>query len=195
MTSASAARTPAARPSAATPRPRRPDAETGDRHRRLVGIYGERETFYREQEATLAATMEDRAEWERVTEHGRRLAVAADAELRRRHPEQEIEPLRSAEPEPVSEAEHDELVPQAGDTVPETPQWVSRLKDRQPFREKLDERKAVRVPAEDHEMEDEGEAWPVWREQKEAILQPPKPEIPASPRVLEHVADREAEPG
>jgi conjugative relaxase-like TrwC/TraI family protein len=171
------------------------DAETGDRHRRLVGIYGKQETFYREQETTLAVAMEDRAEWERVTEHGRRLAVAADAELRRRHPEQEIEPLRSAEPEPVSEAELDELVPQAGDTVPDTPQWVTRLKDRQPFQEKLDERKAVRVPAEDHEMEDEGEAWPVWREQKEAILQPPKPEIPVSPRVLERAADREAEAG
>ena len=29
------------------------------------------------------------------------LAVAADAELRRRNPEMRIEPLRSAEPEPV----------------------------------------------------------------------------------------------
>jgi conjugative relaxase-like TrwC/TraI family protein len=171
------------------------DAETRERHRRLAGSFRAMEGRYRELETTFAATMEDRAEWERVTGHGRRLAVAADAELRRRHPEQEIEPLRSAEPESVSDAEHDELVLDAGEPVPDTPQWVTELKDRQPVREKLDERKAVRVPAEDHEMEDEGEAWPLWRAQKEAILQPPKPEIPASPRVLEHAADREAEAG
>ena len=35
----------------------------------------------------------------------RSLAIAADAELRRRHPDQKIEPLRSAEPAPVSDAE------------------------------------------------------------------------------------------
>lgn len=35
----------------------------------------------------------------------RRLAVAADAEYRNRHPEEELEPLRSAEPEPVTSEE------------------------------------------------------------------------------------------
>ena len=56
---------------------------------------------YRHQEDTFALTMADRAEWEHATEHTRHLAVAADAELRRRHPHQPIEPLRSAEPHPA----------------------------------------------------------------------------------------------
>jgi hypothetical protein len=40
-----------------------------------------------------------RREWARVTEATRRTALAADLELRRRHPERMREPLRSAEPE------------------------------------------------------------------------------------------------
>jgi hypothetical protein len=40
-----------------------------------------------------------RREWARVTEATRRTALAADLELRRRHPERVREPLRSAEPE------------------------------------------------------------------------------------------------
>jgi hypothetical protein len=43
-------------------------------------------------------TMDDRLEWEHATEHSRHLTVAADAELRRRHPDQQIEPLHSTEP-------------------------------------------------------------------------------------------------
>lgn len=35
----------------------------------------------------LAVTMADRADWERVTRQQRLLAVAADAELRRRQPD------------------------------------------------------------------------------------------------------------
>jgi hypothetical protein len=42
--------------------------------------------------------MADRADWEHVTQHTRHMAVAADAELRRRHPDQRIDPLRSGEP-------------------------------------------------------------------------------------------------
>jgi hypothetical protein len=40
-----------------------------------------------------------RREWARVTEDTRRAALAADLELRRRHPERVREPLRPAEPE------------------------------------------------------------------------------------------------
>ena len=50
-------------------------------------------------------------EWEHVTEAPRRLAVAADAELRRRQPHLAIEPLKSAEPEPATEVERDAVGP------------------------------------------------------------------------------------
>ena len=55
---------------------------------------------YQAQEQIFAQTMADRAEWEHATEHTRHLAVAADAELRRRHPDQQIEPaaLRRTRP-------------------------------------------------------------------------------------------------
>jgi len=46
--------------------------------------------------------MTDRQEWEHATARSRHLAIAADAELRRRHPNQKIEALRSAEPAPSS---------------------------------------------------------------------------------------------
>jgi len=42
--------------------------------------------------------MADRQEWEQETAGSRRLAIAADTELRRRHPYGKIVPLRSAEP-------------------------------------------------------------------------------------------------
>jgi conjugative relaxase-like TrwC/TraI family protein len=41
----------------------------------------------------------------------RRLAVAADAEYRNRHPAEKLEPLRSAEPEPVTDEERDAFWP------------------------------------------------------------------------------------
>jgi conjugative relaxase-like TrwC/TraI family protein len=174
-----------------------PDEETRERHQYLATWYRKAESIHRQREGIFAATMEDRAEWEKITEHGRRIAVAADAELHRRHPEMDIEPLRSAEPEPVSEQEHDELALAADQPMPETsPGWVTELGERRSAtREKLEERQRVMVPHEDTEWGDLGEAWPAWRAQREAILQPPKPEIPASPRVMERVADREAEPG
>jgi len=65
---------------------------------------------YQKQEHTFAEAMTDRAEWERATGHTRHLAIAADAELRRRHPEHHIGPLRSAERAPVSDADRQQLM-------------------------------------------------------------------------------------
>ena len=51
--------------------------------------------------------MADRQDWEHTTAASRHLAIAADAELRRRYPGHKIEPLRSAEPVPVTDTERD----------------------------------------------------------------------------------------
>jgi hypothetical protein len=52
-----------------------------------------------QQEQGLARAMTDRQEWEQATARSRRrLAIAADTELRRRHPYRKIERLRAAEP-------------------------------------------------------------------------------------------------
>ena len=118
------------------------------------------EGFYREQESELEQTMEARREWEHATEQTRHLAVAADSELRRRHPGQRFEPLRSAEPV-VTDEEREQLVLSPGAESYQTPEWITRLAaERRAVRERLDERKAVRVPSEDPDYEDEGEAWP-----------------------------------
>ncbi len=135
--------------------------------------------------------------WDHVTEGPRRIAVAADAELHRRHPHLTIAPLKSAEPDPVTEQEHEQLISPPDEALArpaEPPEWVTRLAAaRDALQEKLDERKAVRVPADDHEMQDEGEAWPTLRpHERDAILQPPLPEIPASPRVVERARERDA---
>ena len=50
------------------------------------------------------------------------------------------------------------------------------------------------VPSEDPDYGDLGQAFPSWTEpSKGAILQPPKPEIRPSARVLERAQDRDAD--
>jgi hypothetical protein len=52
----------------------------------------------------------------------------------------------------------------------------------------------MRIPAEDPAFGYEGQAWPTCSvRDRDAILQPPKPEIRPAPAVLELVADVEAE--
>ena len=72
--------------------------EAAARHQALAASYQAMENGYRERESVFAGVMADRADWEAATRAQRHLAVAADAELRRRHPEQRFTPLRSAEP-------------------------------------------------------------------------------------------------
>ena len=52
----------------------------------------------------------------------------------------------------------------------------------------------MRIPAEQPDEVDLGEAWAVIAErQRDAVIQPPKPPIPAASHVLELAAGREAE--
>jgi len=168
--------------------------ERAGRHGVLARSCAAMEGFYRAQESELEQTMEARREWEQATEQTRHLAVAADSELRRRHPRQRFEPLRSDEPV-VAEEEREQLDLAPGAESYETPEWITRLAgERRAVRERLDERKAVRVPSEDPDYEDEGEAWPSWAERnRDAILQPPKPQMQPAPAVAERAAQAEPE--
>ena len=74
---------------------------------------------YRHRETVFAAIMADRADGDAATRTQRYLAVAADAELRRRHPGQHYPPLRSAEPQPATQAQRDELTLTAGQPIPQ----------------------------------------------------------------------------
>jgi hypothetical protein len=170
------------------------DAELAGRHEQQAERGRAQESAYRMQESILGGLMDDRRAWEVATEPQRRLAVAADTELRCRYPEMRIEPLRSAEPEQVTDEQRAEL-----DALPEEqreyqpPAWMREAAEaRKAFSEKLAERHSVMEPHEDPDYADVGPAFPPWQQQdRDAVLQPPKPPIPPS----ERLAEREAEAG
>jgi hypothetical protein len=95
-----AAHLPGRRHAAARPLPDRGQPEEAARQQALAASYRAMHDAYADRETTFAAVMADRAAWDAATRHQRHLAVAADAELRRRHPTQKYPPLRSAEPPP-----------------------------------------------------------------------------------------------
>jgi len=149
---------------------------------------------YRQRETVFAATMADRDDWDKATRAQRRLAVAADAELRRRHPGEPYPPLRSAEPEPAVSAQREELAPTAGEPTRETAPWTKDLAAaHRTFADRLADRQSLTIPAQDPDYGDLGQAFPAWTgPEHEPILRPPKPEIRPSPQILQRAADRDA---
>ena len=173
---------------------RRGDHRHAIQEQQRADSYRALEQAYRQRETVFAAVMTDRAEWEAATRQQRQLAVAADAELRRRHPGQYLAPLRSAEPGPSTGAQRAELKLITGEATLETGQWIRDLAaGRRTFADRLADRQSQTIPSEDPDYGDLGSAFPAQTGPgREPILQPPKPEIPPSPRVLERVMDRDA---
>ena len=180
----------------------RADAETGAarkagdhdraaRHQTLAASYRALRDHYQHREHDLTQDIAARQEWEHATERSRRLAIAADAELRRRHPGRKIEPLRSAEPVPVSDTGYDPLHPAADGKLTETAALIrDSAVQREQFRAEMDERPGLIVPGEDH-----GKAFRAMKTPgQDAILQPPKPEITPSARILQLAAEHDIEP-
>ena len=139
--------------------------------------------------------MADRADWDTATRAQRHLAVAADTELRRRHPGQHYPPLRSAEPGPATDSQRTELTLRPGQPPGDTGQWVKDLTAaHRTFAERLADRQSQTLPAEDPRYGDLGQAFPPRPGKNgDAILQPPKPEIRPSLQVLERAADRDTD--
>lgn len=157
------------------------DQAVAARHAGIAATARALEARYREHQATLSEAMEDRGLWDKLTQGSRQLAVQADSEIMRRYPDRKIRPLESAEPKVPDE------------TVPE-PGWLAELAEqRRVFREELEARQSVPVPNEDPDWEDEGPAWPQWHAQREAILQPAKPEIRPAEGALEAARGRDTE--
>jgi len=199
-------------------------------HEKAAGSWaalGQRATLVRD---TLAEAHDTRCQWEAMTEATRRLARAADIELKRRGVLSRDEHLRSAEPEgfvypereqnrevwvqprldgsielprepePVSPAQREERTLEIlGLTLdydrPELPLQVSQIAEYNRNRQTgIDERRSMRIPAEEPDEMDLGEAWNVLAERRrDAVIQPPKPPIPAADAILERAAEREAE--
>lgn len=78
------------------------DEITAARHRQFASTWRALEAKAATEAGMFAAAQATRQDWETVTETTRRIAIAADTELRRRHPDRRPDPLR---PHPA-EAEH-----------------------------------------------------------------------------------------
>jgi hypothetical protein len=91
------------------------DDSTAARHHQLVGIWQALEAKAAREVDMFAAAQDTRRRWEALTETTRRIAIAADIELRRRHPGAKIEPLRShpAEADHLSASAPDHQDPEA----------------------------------------------------------------------------------
>jgi conjugative relaxase-like TrwC/TraI family protein len=211
------------------------DGRAAPRHRQLAQIWRALEAKAAREAELFSAAQETRRQWETVTETTRRIAIAADTELRRRRPDLQLAPLR---PHPAEAAG---LTP-AGPTAPagQKEAWVqltldetahlARRADRQPLRgeaissrqpdadgqlvlgltaatahdeipeqvlrirdnakvaqAKLDDLAATPLPGAGDDGLSPGLAWPTAaRCARDAVLQPPRPDVVPSARVLQH---------
>jgi len=173
----------------------RGDHQEAARKQELAGSYQALHGLYRQREAVLAVTMADRDDWEKATVQQRHLAVAADAELRRRHPDEHYPPLRSAEPEPATNDQREGLTMTAGEETREGWQWINDLAGaHRTFADRLADRLNLTIPSQDPDYGDLGQAFPLWpRPGDDAILRPPKPEIRPSLQILQRAADHDAD--
>ena len=74
-------------------------------------------------------------------------------------------------------------------------QWIKDLAaGHRTFADRLADRQSQTIPSEDPDYGDLGPAFPAWTSPaREPILQPPKPEIPPSPQILQRAMDRDAD--
>ena len=81
----------------------------------------------------------------------------------------------------------------AGDQIPQLGQWITDLAaQRREFAHRLASRQSLMTPAEDPDYQDPGPAFAAWTgADRDAILQPPRPQIQPSMRMVERVTDRD----
>jgi len=164
------------------------DHDCARRHETLAASYQALRDLYQQREHTLARAMADRQEWEKATAGSRRLAIAADTELRRRHPGHTIEPLLSAEAAPVIDTGRDGKLSET----------ATRIRDlaaqHQAFRERTGQRQRRMTPREDPGWAALGDTLPSWwAPRPDGILRPPKPEITPSAKILQLAAEQDIE--
>ncbi|MHB1820706.1 MAG: MobF family relaxase [Streptosporangiaceae bacterium] len=108
-----------------------------------------------------------------------------------------IEKPRTAEPATPAQRE-EQTLRALGLTLdydqPELPLQVSQIAAYNRQRQaEIDERRSMRIPAEEPDELDLGEAWNVLAgRHRDVIIQPPRPQIPPAREVIEHAAGREA---
>jgi len=212
------------------------DPEAAARHRMLTGIWQAMHAKADSVADTLAAAQETRRQWAALTEPTRRMALAADLELRRRHPEAKLPPLTAAEPGPISgdrsstaawvhqaisanapmtqataeperskndgernSAPRDVAYQQQLDLTAtaisaDVPEQLARITENaRRAQEQIDHLRSLPEFAEHDNSISLGPAWNVLaRREREAIIQPPKPEIVPASAVLQRSQGRTA---
>ena len=169
------------------------DHDRAARHEHLAASYRALRDFYQQREHTFARVMATRQEWEQATAGSRRLAIAADAELRRRHPDHKVELLRSGEPGIVSDTGREQLHPVPDEKLTEAATRIHVLTTQHSvFREKTGERQ--RMPSNDLDWASLGDTMPSWwAPHEDALLRQPKPQITPSGRILQLAAERDTD--
>ena len=216
------------------------DQDTAGRHRTLAGMWRAMEAKATRIAGILAEAQDTRRQWEALTEPTRQMAIAADLELRRRHPDMPLEPLRSAEPadspasDPVpprhevwvqdtldgavhlaregttasgdpgrepppapdrSEAHGQQALGLTPSAVhDEVPGQVHRIRENaRKAQAQIDRVRSTPEYAEDDDVY-LGAAWGnLIRRDRDAILQPPRPDIVPASAVLQRAGHREAD--
>jgi conjugative relaxase-like TrwC/TraI family protein len=188
---------------------RRGEHDRAAQRETLAASYQAMGDVYRAREADLDTLMRDQQPKEREKHRRLRLAEAADAELRRRHPDQPWPLLPATGPQPEPGPHHDREVTlgpvQARGLLPESRRSrsaaslaeASRQVQETARRQReltagLAARRTPTVPPEAPSLDEASPAFPLTSARRRTrILQPPKPEIPPSSWVLERVARRE----
>ena len=161
------------------------DAGAAERHARLAESARAASEFYAAR-AKLDEHLEAaRKEWDAHNAPVRLRAVQADAVLRRRHPELQLEPLRSAEPDPLPD-ELPNRSPAAGER--HAALVAERLAR---FRGEMEMRGGLLIPDKDPGyMPDRAARRVLCGPRRDAVLQPPRP--PMKPPTMHR--ERETEP-
>ena len=172
----------------------RDDHRQATREQERARCYRALEEAYRQRETVFAAVMTDRAEWEAATRQQRQLAVAADAELRRRHPGQYWAPVVGRAPAghrcPACRAHADGGGGNPGDgPVDQGAGCGART-----FADRLANRQSETIPSEDPGLRRSRPGVPCPdRTGKGADLAAAQARDPAIPAALERVMDRDAD--
>ena len=203
-----------------------------ERHQSVAAMWQAMESKASQVAEHLAEVQETRQQWAALTEPTRRMAVAADLELRRRHPDMALEPLKSAEPAgitltaPGSALRDDALVEETLFGVPWTPEpdagleevvrdadletrreaagqqalgltaeavdddipaTILRIRENaRNAQEDIDRLRGMPQFAEDDDATYLGNAWGSFADHdREAIIQPPKPEMLPAREIVE----------
>ena len=154
----------------------RGDQPAAEKHDTLAQSAATAATVYRERAELDEQLDEARRQWDAQTAPMRHQALQADAVLRRRHPDWHLDPLTSAEPDPLPD---------------EIPSITALEEERHrslvtasltATRTEMEFRTSLPVHNQDHDYALEGETWPALsRPRRDAVLQPPRPAM-APPR-------------